>query len=207
MSKTKIGWIALLVLIYGSFWIWYGGNGTPLTVAEGHKMLDQITAMHAKRGSTPAPSDFRANMEKMIPIDDGREFYAVNLETAKKGPEAEKSAEAYGKIVMPLLFKRGSFPIFVGQRYGLMLGQLGNGFDQVAVVRYRSLRDMLDMNIDPEMAKGVPHKFAALEHTEVFIVRPVISVEMVRLTLALLLLVIGFLGTKLIGRLQARSKK
>lgn len=59
MSKLKIGWAALLVLLYGSFWIWYGGNGDPLPQAEGEAMLRQIEQAHgvkledAPEGSLP----------------------------------------------------------------------------------------------------------------------------------------------------------
>ena len=35
-------------------------------------------------------------------------------------------------------------------------------FQEVAIVRYRSRRDMLDMILDPDFKAGSPHKFAAL---------------------------------------------
>ena len=147
-------------------------------------------------------SDFRANIEAMLPNDDGGEFYAVNLEQLREGPEAEAADAAYARAVFPALLKRGGIPIYVGDTAGLMLGQYGAEVDRVAIVRYRSLRDMLDMNLDPGMIAGVPHKFASLDHTEVFITRATLSAVHVRLTLALVLLVIGFLGLKLIDRVR-----
>lgn len=199
MSTLNIIWLVWLAGLYIVFCFWYGGSAKPLTVAEGQTMLDQISAMHAANGTTPENSDFRANMEQMIPLDDGREFYAVNLETAKAGPAAKAAEAAYGRIVLPELLKRGSFPVYIGQRAGLMLGQYGQQIDRVAVVRYRSLRDMLDMNLAPAMALGVPHKFASLAHTEVFITRPAFSAQTVRLTFALLLILIGAAGWRLLN--------
>jgi hypothetical protein len=200
MNTLKVLWIAVLAGLFAAFWVWYGGATTPLTVAEGRGLLDRISAMHAANGTTPGHSDFRANMERMIPLDDGREFYAVNLETAKPGPDAMAAEAAYGRIVLPELLKRGSFPIYIGQREGLMLGQYGEQIDRVAVVRYRSLRDMLEMNLAPAMTEGVPHKFAALAHTEVFITRPAFTVESVRLTLALFLILVGAAGWRWLPR-------
>lgn len=199
MSTLNVIWIVWLAGLYIVFWFWYGGSAKPLTAAEGQAMLDQISAMHAANGTTPENSDFRANIEQMIPLDDGREFYAVNLETAKAGPAAQAAEAAYGRIVLPELLKRGSFPVYIGQRAGLMLGQYGQQIDRVAVVRYRSLRDMLDMNLAPAMARGVPHKFAALAHTEVFITRPAFSAQTVRLTFALLIILIGAAGWRLLN--------
>lgn len=196
MTRGKIIWVAGLALFYGAFWIWYGGNGTPLSVAEGRKMLDAVRAMHLAKGHAPPASDFRANMEAMIAKDDGREFYMVNLETRQKGVAAQQAEADYSAIVVPLLLKRGGFPVYVGDRAGLALGQYGQTIDRVAIVRYRSLRDLLAMNADPAMAKGAAHKFAALQHTEVFITRPTISAVTVRLTLALLLLAIGWVGCR-----------
>ena len=48
--------------------------------------------------------------------------------------------------------------------------------DRVIVVRYRSLRDLIEMSNDPAMAKGADFKLASMDHTEVFIVKPTISV-------------------------------
>ncbi|QLC22944.1 hypothetical protein HFP51_12565 [Parasphingopyxis sp. CP4] len=202
MSKLKIAWLALLLILFGAFWYWYGGTGDPLSVEEGTAMLDEIEAAHEAAGNPRSMSDFRANIEAMLPNDDGGEFYAVNLEQLREGPEAEAADAAYARAVFPALLKRGAIPIYVGDTAGLMLGQYGAEVDRVAIVRYRSLRDMLDMNLDPGMIAGVPHKFASLDHTEVFITRATLSAVHVRLTLALVLLVIGFLGLKLIDRMR-----
>lgn len=207
MLRAKLIWLGLLAALYGAFWLWYGGHGTPLTQAEGKRMLDAIGQMYRDAGKQPASTDFRANMAAMITRDDGREFYMVNLETRKPGAAALAAEERYGMVVLPLLLKRGSYPVFVGERFGLALGRYGAGIDRAAIVRYRSLRDFLDMNADPAMAGGAEDKFAALANTEVFMTRPVIAVETVRLTLALVFVLIGWLGIKLIDWRQRRQAK
>ena len=135
-------------------------------------MIAQLRASY----DTPDETKHRLadHLEEMIAKDDGNEFYAVNLEQIKDGEAAREADRAYARVVMPLLFKRGSHPVFVSERVGLMLGKYGEDVDRVAVVRYRSLRDLLTMTVEPSMMGNSHHKFAALDHTEVFITRPFI---------------------------------
>ena len=197
MRWIKRAWIALLVLFFVIFSHWYGGQGTPISSAEGAEL---IAKLEASFGTAPTSErTFVDNMIAMIPEDDGKEFYAVNLERLKAGPEAQTADQAYARTVIPLLFERAGHPVFVSHRAGLMLGNYGADVDRVAVVRYRSLRDLIDMAIDPAMIAGSPNKFLALEHTEVFITRPTITFVQVRLLLALLLIVLGAIGLKLMN--------
>lgn len=199
MSKVKIIWVSLLAILYMVFWIWYGGNGEPISQAEGEKMLERVEQLHGvKLEDTPEGSMSR-NLRAMLPHDDGKEFYAVNLETRAKGVQAKEAETRYAEIVIPLLLERGGHPAFISERAGLMLGKYGERIDRVAVVRYRSLRDLLDMISDERMVEGNKFKSASLAHTEVFITRPTISFVQVRLMLGMLLLILGFVGWKLIG--------
>lgn len=203
--RFKIAWAAFIAVIFVTFSTWYGGASKPISAEEGQILLEKVEqtfgdADESERG-------FIANIEQKIPRDDGREFYAVNLENLKDGPEAARADRAYAKIVFPLLLKRGGHPVFLSERVGLMLGQYGNQVDRVAVVRYRLLRDMIDMVLDPAMKEGEVHKFAALDHTEVFITRPTISFVQVRITLGLLLILIGWLGLRGIDWLANRKRK
>jgi hypothetical protein len=199
---VKSAWLAGLSALFVWFAVWYGGAGKPITEAEGRALLTRLSETYESDGE--APSDFIANIRDMIPRDDGREFYAVNLENLKDGPEARAADKAYARIVMPLLFKRASHPVFVSERVGLMLGDYGHQVDRVAVVRYRSLRDMVEMTLEPAMEDGEGYKFAALDHTEVFITRPSISFVHVRFTLALLAILCGWLGVWVIDRIARR---
>lgn len=202
MRKFQWGWVAFLVVIFFAFSAWYGGNGKPITAEEGAALLDELRANYAN--APVGEQSFVTNMEAMIPNDDGKEFYAVNLEQLKDGPEAEAADAAYGRVVIPLLLARGAHPVFISEPAGLMLGDYGNQVDRVAVVRYRSLRDLIDMVNDPKMIAGGHHKFAALDHTEVFITRPFITFVQIRFLVALLLILIGVVGWLGLGYLGKR---
>lgn len=200
MTKTrwlKIGWVAILGILFLVFSNWYGGNGKPLTQEEGAELLRQLRASYSDTSGTE--TGFADNIEEMIAKDDGKEFYAVNLEQLKSGDKARDADSAYARVVFPLLIKRGGHPVFVSYREGLMLGTYGDDVDRVAVVRYRSLRDLINMAKDPAMIAGSHHKFDALDHTEVFITRPTITFVHIRITLGLFLILAGWLGVRVIG--------
>lgn len=202
MLKLKFGWISLLVLGFLSFSVWYGGNGTPITAEEGARLLDRYEQSYG----SPAEQnyDFGSNVADLISRDDGKEFYAINLETLKTGPDAERADRAYSETVIPLLFKHGGHPILVSERTGLMLGAYGNEIDRVAIVRYRSLRDLMNMVLEERMVEGQKDKFIALEHTEVFVTRPLVTFVQVRLIVAMLLIILGLAGLKLITIFSSR---
>jgi hypothetical protein len=86
MRKFKIGWAAFLALFFLGFSAWYGGNGKPITPEEGEQLIQQLRAFHGSSGS--ARRGFVDNIAEMIPRDDGKEFYAVNLENLKEGEAA-----------------------------------------------------------------------------------------------------------------------
>jgi hypothetical protein len=72
------------------------------------------------------------------------------------------------------------------------------------VIRYRSLRDLIDMSLDPAMEEGRVYKYGALDHTEVFITRPTISFLHIRVTLAFFLILLGWAGYRSIDWIHAR---
>ena len=205
LLRFKIAWAALIAVLFVTFSTWYGGATKPISAEEGQDLLAQIEQIFGN--ADESERGFITNIEQMIPRDDGREFYAVNLENLKDGPEAADADRAYAEIVLPLLLKRGGHPIFVSERVGLMLGQYGNRVDRVAVIRYRSLRDMIDIALDPAMKEGEVHKFAALDHTEVFITRPTITFVQVRITFGLFLILLGWLGLRGIDWFAKRTRK
>lgn len=205
MRWVKRGWIAFLIIFFLAFSVWYGGNGKPISAEDGAMYLAQLDANYP---DIPANErELSKNLRAMIPNDDGKEFYAVNLEQLKEGEAAQEADAAYARLVIPLLLKRAGHPVFVSNRAGLMLGEYGKDVDRVAVVRYRSLRDLLDMANDPAMQAGGHYKFTALDHTEVFITRPSITFMHVRFVLALVLFLVGLAGLKAIELLTNRRNK
>lgn len=194
-------WLSLLAVIYAAFWLWYGGNGRPLSAAEGDRLLSRMEQMYGVSRVEAPPGSLTRNLADMMPLDDGKEFYAVNLETRREGVAAEEAEAAYTRSLMPILLSRAGHPVFVSERAGLMLGEFGRSIDRVAVVRYRSLRDLLEMVTDPAMPAAGEHKFAALEHTEVFITRPTISFVHPRVLVALVMILMGWSGLTATGQL------
>lgn len=205
MNKIKIGWGVALFLVFLLFSNWYGGNGKPLSAEEGLALLAEMDENFAD--AAPEERVLIDNLRAMIPNDDGKEFYAVNLERIKHGEDARAADARYARVVFPQMFKRGGHPVFVSRRAGLMLGDYGEDVDRVAVVRYRSLRDLINMANDPAMVAGSYHKFDALEHTEVFITRPIVSFMQIRVLVALILIVLGLAGLKVIDLVANRLNK
>lgn len=204
MKRAKWIWLASLGLIYASFWIWYGGNGDPISEEEGLEMLAKVERLHGVKLEDAPEGSMSRNLRAMLPNDDGKEFYAVNLETRATGPEALQAEADYAAIVVPMLLERGGHPVFLSERVGLMLGKYGEEVDRVAVVRYRSLRDLLDMIADERMLEGNAFKTASLAHTEVFITRPTVSFVQVRLMVGMFLALVAIAGLALIGRIRRK---
>lgn len=204
MRIIKVVWVATLLVLFFVVSSWYGGNGKPLSPEEGEALLEKFREAYSEPGSEA--QNLLANLEQMIPNDDGKEFYAVNLEKLKQGEVARQADIAYSQTVMPLLFKRAGHPVLVSRRVGLMLGNYGNQVDRVIVVRYRSLKDLINMTIEPSMIAGSDNKFASLDHTEVFITRPQISFLTVRLVFCLFLFVLGLAGWKILSLISRDTK-
>lgn len=199
MSATLMIWLAALALLYIAFWVWYGGNGRPLTPSEYEDLLARIEETYGVARAEAGPGSILRNLADMAPRDDGRQFYAVNLERLRADGDAQAADRRYIRRATWLLLRRGGHPVFVGKRVGLMLGQYGDAVDRVLVVRYRSLRDLFDMILDPEMRQGRDDKFDSLDHTEVFIVRPSISLAQVRLVVGLGLASMAWMGVAILG--------
>lgn len=193
--------VVVFILIYAAFLGWYGGRGKPLSPAEVEAL---IAEMQERAGKEEQPGDdsVAAHFRNLARSDDGREFYMVNLlkfrEKALYPPDSPYDDDAmaandrYNRAIIPLLLKHGSLPVFASVVQGHFIHpHSASDWDQVAMVRYRSRRDMLKMAV--EMAgKGVDiHKWAALEKTHVFPVRPVINLIFIRATAAIFLLIVG----------------
>ena len=103
----------------------------------------------------------------------GQPIYMVNLlkfkdkatypdkrETDLTGEEAYA---IYGQEVRKHLEKVGGQPIFSGKVSRLMLGEVEDLWDVVAIATYPNRKAMLDMLSDPEYIKSAQHRVAGLE--------------------------------------------
>ena len=90
----------------------------------------------------------------------GKEVYPDKRETDLTGEEAYA---IYSQEVIKHLEKVGGKPIFGGKVARLMLGEVEDLWDVVAIAMYPNRKAMLDMISDPEYIKSVQHRAAGLE--------------------------------------------
>ena len=86
--------------------------------------------------------------------------YPDKRETDLTGEEAYA---IYGQEVVKHLEKVGAMPIFGGKVARLMLGEVEDLWDVVAIAMYPNRKAMLDMISDPEYIKSAQHRAAGLE--------------------------------------------
>ena len=86
--------------------------------------------------------------------------YPDKRETDLTGEEAYA---IYGQEVRKHLEKVGAKPIFSGKVSRLMLGEVEDLWDVVAIAMYPNRKAMLDMISDPEYIKSAQHRVAGLE--------------------------------------------
>jgi hypothetical protein len=98
------------------------------------------------------------------------------------------------------LLRNGNLILFVARRSGNFIVPEGtDAWHYVAMVRYRSRRDFLRFALQANQAEKFVHKWAAIEKTHVFPVKPIMSLFMVRTLVALVLFAMGSLILKSIA--------
>jgi hypothetical protein len=193
-------WIALAASgLYAAFLLWYGGRGRPLTQAEVDRALDELRG----RAGPPEQLQLLDDLRAMLLPDDGREFVMANLVRYREralypngqawSDDPRAADRRYGRLILWPLLRRASLMLFVAPRIGRFIQAPGMPeWHYVALVRYRSRRDFLSFALEIERDDIVLHKWAAIETTQVFPVRPLISLAWVRVTVGLLMAVLAF---------------
>jgi len=191
------------VLLYLAFLVWYGGRGKPLSQAEVESLLTEMkrrAGKQAQEDESPLLQQFR----ELTQNDDGRDYYMVNLLKFRKkalypegstfGDDPLAANDRYNRAIIPLLFKNGGHPVFLGQVQGRFLHpEHADDWDQVGMVRYRSRRDMLKMAAEIAGLGVDIHKWAALEKTQVFPVKPLFNLDLIRVMVAVVLFAVAML--------------
>ena len=214
--KRTINITVILMLIYIMFIIWYGGNSNPMNQEEVDAMILKIQRNAGKEGQPE--SDVLKIFRELAKNDDGKEYYMVNLQKFRKKalyPEgfnySDDPIEAdrrYNMMILPYLLKHGGHPIFVGDVMGRFIHPNdGDDWNQCAVVRYRSRMDMMAMVADFADKNFDVYKWAAVEKTHVFPVKPYFSLFMVRLIIAGIFLIFGFLLITILGFIKKQGKQ
>lgn len=193
-----------LIALYAVWFAWYGGSGEPVTKAE----LDvYLSEMVDKSQSTPEKiQETTELMQRLAEFDTGDEFLMVNLmkfrERALYPADSEWAAETdalaadarYTEGVFKELFVRGSLPVLAGPIIGVfMIDDDWRDWDSVGIVRYRSVKDMLDMIVGMADSGLAEHKFASMEQTHVFPMVPAISLVFVRTLFAFVLIALALI--------------
>ena len=197
--------IALVgVLLFALFLVWYGGSGKPLTEQE---ITEGLQALRANNDD----AEKIAEVEQLLRKDDGKEFVMQNLVRyrpkalyppayAHLGDDPRAADKRYGKAIVWPLVKNGNVMIFIARRSGSFIEPVGaDVWHYVAMVRYRSRRDFLRFAVETERSDLFVHKWAAIEKTHVFPVKPLISLVFVRGAVAALLVLVGTLLTHLLS--------
>lgn len=191
--------IALLALYLG-FWFWYGGNGTPISKEELEAGLNELAVSDTSGHAHEAIAQIR----ELMATDDGKEFVMQNL--VRYRPKAlyppgynfsddpREADKRYGKSILWDLLRNGNLLFFVARRSGAFITPEGaDSWHYVAMVRYRSRRDFLRFVIASNQADKFIHKWAAIEKTHVFPVKPMVSFFAVRTLVALFMLCLGLI--------------
>ena len=114
-----------------------------------------------------------SQMEGFNDQEEDKQIFMVNLLKFKEKAEYPDKRETdltgkeayaiYGKEVVGHLEKVGGKPIFGANVERLMLGEVEDLWDQVAVAMYPSRKAMLKMITDPDYIESAQHRVAGLE--------------------------------------------
>ncbi len=200
-----------LLAVYGAWFVWYGGSGDPVTSAELDAYISEMAEYSKSDPETVAETTVL--MQRLGEFDTGNEFLMVNLikyrEQAAypedspwaKETDALAADARYSNGVIKELLSRGSLPILKGSVIGsFMIDDDWRDWDVTAIVRYRSVKDMLDMIVGMAGSGLAVHKFASIKQTHVFPIEPEISLFSVRTLFALILLSIALVVRLLVKR-------
>lgn len=194
-----------LLLLYVAFWLWYGGNGQRMSPQEIEEALHKLRSTDPRHNNSAEVED----VQQLLASDDGKEFVMQNLvryrakalypEGSQYSDDPREADKRYGKSIMGDLLRYGSLVIFIARKSGDFVKPEGaDAWHYVAMVRYRSRRDFVRFAISANQADKFIHKWAAIEKTHVFPVKPVISLFAVRTLLALALFGLGMILTALL---------
>lgn len=192
-SLSAAAWIGLLAgIVQIAFVLWYGGRTRPLTAEERNDFL-RLLHRHGLERDDPG---LLAALQQLLAEDDGREFVMVNLIRYRAkaayppgfdyGDSAVAADRRYARAFFPWLLRFGNFPLFIARRSGTFIEPAGaEPWQVVAMIRYRSRRDFVRSVTAVAGRDVMVHKWAAIESTHVFPVRPVFSFVAVRVVAAL----------------------
>ena len=197
-------------VIYLIFFFWYTNTSGPLSPAEIDLAMERID-----KGESTISKEDRSNFLEFLRNDDGGDFYMVNfLDVNENPPNMEKTGESatasdlldyYMEYMYPELFMRASHPVFAGNVSASALDHIGaeetKEWDRTAIMRYRSIRDMLEIANNEIFSERHEYKINALIKT---IAIPVSAPIFLDFRIVIFLFLLTF--TLLVDKLRVRNK-
>ena len=182
MSSHLLATFGPLVLLYLAFWLWYGGNGRPMSTEEIEEALNKLRSTDPAHNNSAEVDDIR----QLLASDDGKEFVMQNLvryrakalypEGSTYSDDPREADKRYGKSIIGDLLRYGNLLIFIARKSGAFVKPAG---------------------ADAWQADKFMHKWAAIEKTHVLPVKPLISLFAVRTLVALFLFSLGLIALAL----------
>ena len=172
---------AVAALLYVLFLFWYMPWSGPLTEQE----IDVFMESRAFEDEAMA-AEFRAFLER----DEGRPFVMVNLIELKAG--GEEHLARYMDYMWPALLSRACHPIFSGETSMRAMDLWGiegaEYWSEAALMRYRSLRDLLQIAGNDAFSDSHEFKLLAMHKTIAVPSAPRLNLADLRILFALVLL-------------------
>jgi len=193
ISKRLTLWL-IPAIGYLGFLVWYTDFAGPLTETETQRYLAYFVTNGADEQTVRRMTEFMAE-------DTGSQFVMVNildiadnppvLPATGPGASGSELLGHYMEHMYPALLSRACHPIYAGRAVFEALdlqGIAGAGvWDQAALMRYRSRRDLLEIATNPEFSDRHGYKMAGLDKTIAFPVENVLFYHDLRMLLALIL--------------------
>jgi hypothetical protein len=191
---------AVMTAAFGSFLYWYGGSGEPLTAAEREDILSYVKEKELG-------DDICNFIADVTSKDDGNEVLFVNLikfresayydgddEGSDSDGDVSKARVKYMKIMAVEFLSHASHPIFASSVFSfLRIGEvLPEEYDEIAIVRYRSIRDFVDILRRVNDAGGFKHKYASVLRSAVHIARPKLVFPLAKVIAAVVFVIIRY---------------
>lgn len=175
LSKASATAICVAGTISVALLFWYDWSAKTLSPAE----VDDYMAIIERQAQVPGGRHDLPALRAFLEQDDGQPVYTVNMykfhdmadypEGSGYGGTGEQAYDRFSKVMIPLMIKRGSHPIY-GSNWA---DALNSRWDRIVIVRYRSRRDLVDLFATEEFADASLHKWASLREHDRMLVQAV----------------------------------
>jgi hypothetical protein len=205
VNRPLVIWFGVGVL-YLVFFTWYTGAGEPLTP-------DEVDAFIERLRAADRDPERLAEFRELLEADTGEDLVIVNaillheqpLRVGEVGPD-ESSSEVLGRYMAymwPALLSRACHPV-IGGNAGIAVEVWGvdgaADWSSAGLMRYRSLRDMLEIATDPAFRDAHQYKVAAMAKTIAFPIDAYFNLGEPRLLLGLFAFSLAAALHLLVGR-------